>query len=276
MLSLLGSKADKPFSIFSNPHLSAPHSTRKIMWGIFASLLPIWVAGFFAFGWDAFRIGLIALFSSVSFECLFRILIGRKTYVQNASAVLTATFLAFLLPPEIPWQLILLAAFLSVVMGKEIYGGLGQNLFHPSLVGYAALLLFFPHEMSRSELLGGASLFAIVVSGVILGVKKWTAWEASFFYLAAVAICSFLLGRLVKFEVLTGAIFLCAFFFVTDWTTTPTTREGRSLFAVGAGVLTAVIRTWASSAEAAVSSVLLMNALVPLIDLFVRTQKKAA
>lgn len=268
MLSLRGTKPEKPFSLASSPHLHAAHSAQTIVWGMIASLLPIGIASIFFFKWNALRILFVVLSSAIAFECLFRILTKRQLYIQNGSAILTGVLFAFLLPPTLSWQLILLGTLLAVVMGKEIFGGFGQNLLHPSLFGYGVLVLFSPEVMVGAQLLGGASLVAIVISGMILVVKKWISWEASFLYIAAVAIGSSLLGRDVLREILNGSILIGAFFFVTDWTTTPVTKEGRALFAVGAGILTAIIHAWIGSTEAMATSILLMNALAPTLDRF--------
>ncbi|MBI4000055.1 MAG: RnfABCDGE type electron transport complex subunit D [Candidatus Omnitrophica bacterium] len=276
MLSLLGGKADKPFLIGPSPHLSATHSTRKIMWGMVGALLPIWFASLLFFRWDALKVSVLIFGSAACFESLSQISIGKKVCLQDGSTILTAMLLTFLLSPTTPWQLILVGSFVSIVIGKEMLGGLGQNIFHPALAGYLTLVLLFPDEMNQAKLLGGANLFPILISAVILVIKKWISWEASLFYLAVVGGGSFLFGRPFQSEVLNESIFLCAFLFVTDWVTTPVTKKGRILFAIGAGILTVTFRTWMGFTQAAAISIFLMNALTPWIDRLLRPHFRKA
>ncbi len=268
----LAGKADAPFSLAAGPHLRAAHSTSKILWGTSAALLPIGIGSLVLFGWDALRILSIAIVSAVGFEYLFRVLFGQRHQIQNGSTVLIAVLFAFLLAPTTPWWMVAAGSFVAVIIGKEIFGGLGQNLFHPSLVGYLTLAALFPYELGKP--IGASFLLAIFVSGAISIAKRWIPWESPVFYLGAVGTSSFVTGRPPIHEVFNGSIFLCAFFFVTDWVTTPVTREGRSCFAIGAGILTAVLRFWISPPQAMASAILLMNALVPLLDRFVRPNSK--
>jgi electron transport complex protein RnfD len=174
--------------------------------------------------------------------------------------------LAFLLPPTASWQMVLVGSFVAIAIGKEMLGGLGQNIFNPALAGYLALVLFFPDEMNQTQLLGGANLFPILASATILIIKRWVSWEAALFYLAAIGSGSLFLERSIQNEVFNGSIFLCAVLFVTDWVTTPVTKKGRVLFAIGAGILTVALRTWTGFTQAAAVSIFLMNALTPWID----------
>lgn len=67
----------------------------------------------------------------------------------DGSALLTALLLAISLPPYAPWWLFALGATLAIILGKQIYGGLGQNLFNPAMVGYVILLVSMPHAMTH-------------------------------------------------------------------------------------------------------------------------------
>lgn len=271
-------KTEKSFQLESNPHVHARHSVRGIFWGTVAALAPVWIGSLFFFGLNALRIVFITVISTVLFECLFRVLIGKKIELQNGSAVLSAVLFAFLMPPEAPWWLLTLGSFIAVIIGKEIFGGLGQNLFHPALVGYCALFALLPGEMiPRGDsvfMLGGASRIAIFISGALLIFKRWIPYEMPLLYLVTVALVAALVGGRDPRAVLDGGVFLGAFFLLTDSVTSPITKPGRGLFAVACGMLTAVLHSWQTSMAAVAFSILLMNSTVPLLDRYVRPRSK--
>ncbi len=275
MPSLLTGKFEKPFSILPGPHLRASNSIYKIIWGNFVALLPILVSNTIFFGWDALRIFIIATSSALIFEYLFQVIFRRKVQIKNSHTLFLSALLAFLIPPTAQWWVVMLGSFVTVVIGKEMFGGLGQNLFHPTLVGYAALLALFPVEMTEyNQTSSPMAVLAIGISGALIFFKKWISWEPPLLYLTTVVGSVFLLGGNPVSEILVPSIFLCAFFFVTDSVTTPITKQGRMLFAVGTGVLTAIVHLWAGPLKAMTSSVLLMNALVPLMDRFIRPRSR--
>lgn len=81
--------------------------------------------------------------------------------LSDLSAVLTGTLLAVSVPPFAPWWIVMIGAILGILMGKHVYGGLGQNPFNPAMLGFALLMLAFPRFMTlwpgmRYELPSGA------------------------------------------------------------------------------------------------------------------------
>lgn len=289
MFSLLTGKADKPFLVSPSPHLRASHSIKKIFWGSFGALLPILIVSFVFFGWNALRIFSISITSALGFESLFQIILGKKVQIKNGNTIWISTLLAFLMPSTVPSWMVVMGSFIAVVVGKEIFGGLGQNLFHPTIAGYATLLALFPSEIiphnfsyfpnhlfwtSGSEIIGGSSVLAIILSGFILMVKKWTPWQNALFYLATLALGSLVLGGDLMEGIWSPGVLFCAYFFVTDWGSSPITKAGRMIFSVGAGVLTVVTYLSTDSYRAMASSILLMNAVTPLIDRFIRPRSR--
>ncbi len=271
MPSLLTGKFDKPFSVFPSPHLRAPGSIYKMIWGSFLALLPILVSNIIFFGWNTLRIFIIATSSALIFEYLFQVILRRKIQIRNGHTLFLSALLAFLMPPTISSEVVVIGSFVTVIIGKEIFGGLGQNLFHPTLVGCAALLALFPTEMTEYiQMPFLTTILAIVVSGTILFFNKWIAWQSSLLYLTALIGSVFLLGENPMETIWNPYVFICAFFFITDSGTIPITKQGRALFAVGTGILTAILYLWAGPLKAIIASVLFMNALVPLIDRFVQ------
>src|SRR4030065_299599 len=67
-----------------------------------------------------------------------------KPFLLDGSALVTAWLLALSMPPLAPWWLIVIATLFAIVVAKHLYGGLGNNLFNPAMVGYAVMLISFP------------------------------------------------------------------------------------------------------------------------------------
>ncbi|MFA5632689.1 MAG: RnfABCDGE type electron transport complex subunit D [Porticoccaceae bacterium] len=148
-----------------------PPETNKIMQAVLLATLPGFVALLWYFGWGTAINIAIAAVSALSFEAAVIALRKRPVmfYLRDGSALVTAVLLGLALPPLAPWWLVVLGTFFAIVVAKHLYGGLGNNLFNPAMVGYAVLLVSFPAHMSSwltpRELLGdGLSLPSLVDS----------------------------------------------------------------------------------------------------------------
>lgn len=121
-----------------------------------------------------------------------------------------------------------------------------------------------------SGCVGETSALAILIGGIFLIAMKRIDWTVPVTYIGTVAVLMAVLGKDPLFQVLAGGLFFGAFFMATDYATTPMTRKGKILFAVGAGVLVVVIRTIGGYPEGVAFSILIMNGFVPLIDRIAR------
>ncbi len=103
------------------------------------------------FGWGTLGNILWAVPFALLFESLALRLRGRPIAValRDGSALLSALLLAIALPPAAPWWLIATGIAFAILVAKHLYGGVGHNVFNPAMVGYAVLLVSFPHEMNR-------------------------------------------------------------------------------------------------------------------------------
>lgn len=103
------------------------------------------------FGWGTLCNILWAVPFALLFESLALGLRARPIAValRDGSALLSAVLLAIALPPAAPWWLIAIGIAFAILVAKHLYGGVGHNVFNPAMVGYAVLLVSFPHEMSR-------------------------------------------------------------------------------------------------------------------------------
>lgn len=139
---------DQQFILSSSPHLRSEESVPKIMGSVLIALLPATATGAYLFGFHALLIVLICTGSAVVIEALSQKAMGRKVTITDWSAAVTGLLLALNLPPGSPWWMALLGAALAIVLGKQIYGGLGNNPFNPALVARVILLISFPVQMT--------------------------------------------------------------------------------------------------------------------------------
>ncbi|WP_424960660.1 electron transport complex subunit RsxD [Mesocricetibacter intestinalis] len=120
-----------------------------MLWVIVA-MLPAICLQIYYFGYGVLIQAVLAVAFALFLEFLVTLLRGKTKlfYLSDFSVVLTALILAVAIPPYAPFWIILIGTFCAVILGKHVYGGLGQNLFNPAMVGYVVLLVSFPLQMS--------------------------------------------------------------------------------------------------------------------------------
>lgn len=138
------------FKMVSSPHTHSGKLTMRIMlWVILAMLPAIWIQLYY-FGFGVLIQIALAVTFALFLEWGVTLLRNKPTlfYLSDFSVVVTALILAIAIPPYAPYWLILIGTFCAVILGKHVYGGLGQNLFNPAMVGYVILLISFPLQMT--------------------------------------------------------------------------------------------------------------------------------
>lgn len=135
--------------ISPSPHVHKGHSTQKLMLTVILALLPALLASIYFFGVAALLITSVSVVSCVLFEYLIQkfILKGKPT-ISDGSAVITGILLAFNLPANLPFWIVIIGALVAIGIAKMSFGGLGQNPFNPALVGRVVLLFSFPVQMT--------------------------------------------------------------------------------------------------------------------------------
>jgi len=123
-------------------------TTGKVMRAVLYSLAPACAVAVYFFGLRAFLVLLLATVGCLATEAACQRLMGRPVTIADGSALITGVLLALNLPPTSPWWLTLLGAFIAIVIGKQVYGGLGSNPFNPALVARVVLLISFPVHMT--------------------------------------------------------------------------------------------------------------------------------
>jgi electron transport complex protein RnfD len=130
--------------ISSSPHLQAKETIPKVMWQVSLALLPAIFASIYFFRLDAIRVLLVSIITCILSEYLFLKIRRKKTQILNGSCILTGILFALILPPKIPNYAVVIGAFFAIVFGKQIFGGLGYNIFNPALIGRAFLMAAYP------------------------------------------------------------------------------------------------------------------------------------
>ncbi|OEU77106.1 MAG: electron transporter RnfD [Desulfuromonadales bacterium C00003093] len=139
---------ENPLYLSSSPHIHSGETTDKVMRLVIYALLPATALSIYLFGLPALSVLLICTLGCMAFEALSCKLMKQPLTLVDGSAALTGILLALNLPPSTPWWMSLLGAAIAILIGKQIYGGLGYNPFNPALVARVVLLISFPVQMT--------------------------------------------------------------------------------------------------------------------------------
>ncbi len=133
-----------------SPHAHAPVSVGKVMATVMLALVPATLFGFWLYGWPAIFLWTVCVAAALLGEAAALQLQGRpaRPALLDGSALLTAWLLALSLPPWAPWWIGAIGSLFAVVVTKQVFGGLGQNVFNPAMAARVMLLISFPVEMT--------------------------------------------------------------------------------------------------------------------------------
>jgi electron transport complex protein RnfD len=334
----------------SGPHTHAVNSVSMVMLKVMIALLPATVFGIYLFGWPALNLFVVTVLAALISEIFCLYIAGKqiKIFILDGSAILTGWLLAMTLPPWSPWWIGVVGSVFAIVVGKHVFGGIGQNIFNPAMLARVVLLISFPLEMTtwinpyplyssispdffeslkvtffsltpldaisgatvlgdiRTELglghtlsevlfkntdhnslvtgfikgsMGETSALLILAGGLLLFTQRIISWHIPVAMLTTIALLAtvFHIVNPEKYagawiHIFSGGAILGAFFIATDLVTSPNSSLGKIIFAMGCGALVYIIRTWGGYPEGVAFSVIIMNALTPLIDYYVRPQ----
>jgi Na+-translocating ferredoxin:NAD+ oxidoreductase subunit D len=147
-------KKEHQLVVSVSPHVKSQETTSRIMWTVSLALLPALISGIYFFGPKALFVTALCIISSVVFERLYFKLVGKKSVVGDGSAFLTGLLLGMNLPASL-WSFSpftahvpVIASFVAIVITKQLFGGLGFNVFNPALIGRAFALISWPKAMT--------------------------------------------------------------------------------------------------------------------------------
>ena len=286
-------------SVSSSPHLRAPVTTERIMRDVLISLLPCVAAGVWLFGLRTLLVVGISTLLCMFLEFTCRFIMKREQTVGDLSAAVTGVLLGLTLPVSIPIPLIIVGCVTAIVVVKQMFGGLGNNFVNPALAGRIVMLVSFPTQMTgfttptwvdavttatplapNAEAASLLDLFLGRVGGcigetckiaILLGlayllIRRVISPIIPLCYVGTVALFSLAVGADVLFQLLSGGLLFGAVFMATDYVTSPVGKWGKVVYAVGCGLITVLIRLYASLPEGVSYAIVLMNILCPLIE----------
>jgi len=126
------------------PHFTTGESIPRIMFTVIAALVPATLAAVYIFGLKTLGLIVACIGAAVLTEVIFQRGRRKKITVADGSAILTGLLLALTLPPRFPYIGAILGSVAAIALGKQIFGGLGYNIFNPALIGRAFLQATFP------------------------------------------------------------------------------------------------------------------------------------
>ncbi|MDO4544178.1 MAG: RnfABCDGE type electron transport complex subunit D [Clostridia bacterium] len=289
------------------PHAKSQASTQGIMAVVLIALLPCVIASVVFFGLRALLLVGIAVVSCVAFEFLAQKIARRRVTISDLSAAVTGVILALNLPVNAPWWMVLVGSAISILLVKQLFGGIGCNFLNPALTARAVLLASWPSHMTdfssdaissatplaldavtsatqleqAPELLdrfigningsiGEVCKIAILVGLLFLLLSGVVTWHVPISFIGSFMLFAWLFGYDPLLAVMSGGVLFGAVFMATDYVTNPMTKKGQLVFGIGCGLLVAVIRKFGSYPEGVTYAILIMNILTPLIDRFMK------
>lgn len=300
------------------------------MYRVVYAMIPALLWSVFVFGLDALRVTLIAVVACLAFEYLIqKFLLKIKPTITDGSALVTGILMAFNVPANLPWWIIIIGSLAAIGIGKMSFGGLGTNIFNPALVGRVFMLISFPVQMTSwpvnarsgidavtaatplsvlkeglsngtpiSEIsknlpstvdmlfgniggsLGEISALLLIIGGIYMLATKVITWHIPVSVIGSVALIA-LIFWLVNpelyinpvYHILTGGLMLGAIFMATDMVSSPMTPKGQIIYGVGIGIITISIRMFGAYPEGISFAILIMNAVTPLINVYVKPKR---
>lgn len=286
-----------PFTVSTAPHAHHQDSTQRIMLDVLIALMPTALAGVFLFGWNAARVIILSVVFCVGLEFLWQKLNHKPVRIADLSAAVTGVIFALNLPSTAPWWMILIGCAVAILLVKSLFGGIGCNFVNPALAARAVLLSSWAGNMSGTaymqpfDAVTGATFLAgkdYAMIDLFLGRTPGAIGEVckiailiGFLYLVirgtikplipVLMVASFMLfGKLFGLDVLkgvfAGGLLFGAVFMATDYVTSPMTLPGIVIYAVGAGLIVALIRAFGGYPEGVTYAILVMNLVTPLLD----------
>jgi electron transport complex protein RnfD len=293
---------ERKLVVSSSPHIKSPETIQSIMVDVLVALFPVALMAVFLFGFRALATMVIAMIAAMATEA---IILRKGSFFGDGSAAVTGLLLAMTLPPAPPWWVVAIGSVVAIGVGKHIYGGLGNNIFNPALVGRAVLVVSWgthvagnvwlkpvpfgftadavtqasplvTYNASLGDLfmgtvsgaLGETSALALIIGAIWLFYRGHIDWRIPGGFIGIVFILGLFDGGFTMglYHVLAGGVLLGAFFMATDMVTSPVTPIGKLVFGLGCGIVTMAIRLFGGMPEGVTFGILLMNGLTPLID----------
>ena len=301
----------KVYNMGPSPHIRTSETVDKLMLDVIIALVPALLMAVYVFKTRALIVTAVSVIFCMLTEMVFNKIRKVECTLHDGSAIVTGILFAFVIPVGMGLQYVAIGAVVSIALGKMLFGGLGQNVFNPALVGRAFVQASWPVAITSFTLdgmagatmldamkrgipeiligegnpyvqaligkmggcLGETSALALLIGGAYLIYKKQIDWKMPLIIIATVAVFTGIAGRDPLMHVLSGGLMLGAFFMATDMVTSPVTPKGKIIYAFGIGALIALIRMKGGYPEGTAFSILIMNGVTPLINRYTMPKK---
>lgn len=301
----------KVYNMGPSPHIRTSETVDKVMYDVIIALVPALLMAVYVFKTRALIVTAVSVIFCMLTEFVFNKIRKVECTLHDGSAIVTGLLFAFVIPVGMSLQYVAIGAIVSIALGKMLFGGLGQNVFNPALVGRAFVQASWPVAITTFTLdgvagatmldamkrgvpeilikegnpyvqalvgqmggcLGETSAIALLIGGAYLIYKKQIDWKMPVIIIATVAVLTGIAGRDPLMHVLSGGLMLGAFFMATDMVTSPVTPKGKIIYAFGIGALIALIRMKGGYPEGTAFSILIMNGVTPLINRYTMPKK---
>ena len=193
------------------PHLSnSAFTTRRMMMDVLIALAPVLAVSLWIFRWYAvLQVG-ICMASCMVAEWLFARWRGRRAPLTDLSTTVTGVILGLSLPWSAPWYVGAVASFVAIGLGKAVFGGLGQNIFNPAMVGRAFVMISFASVMgATSYMRPGSSLEVLTQATPLTAAKEAVEVDLPGLWLMFLGNINGSLGETSALACLLGGFYLC-------------------------------------------------------------------
>ena len=161
------------FTISPSPHVHGGDSIEKNMYGVLIALVPTFIFSIVFFGLGAILVTPTSVAACLVFEYVIqKYLMKQRPTIWDGSAIITGVLLAFNLPSSLPLWIVVIGALVAIGIGKMSFGGLGNNIFNPALVGRVFLLISFPVQMTTWPVPNGFATADAVTGATPLALVK--------------------------------------------------------------------------------------------------------
>lgn len=291
---------------YYNPHLRSKTTTASIMGDVCIALVPAAIASVVFFGISALIIILVSIATCLIGEALWQVAHHEKVTISDMSAVVTGILLAFNVSSTTPIWVVVLAALFAIIIVKHCFGGIGNNVYNPALMGRLFIMVVYPAKiMSYAEpmnvdavsgatilsgikhgmdvsytvmdafigkvpgALGETSALLLLIGFAYLVYKKEVNVQVSGAFFATIFVIALIAGQNPFLHLFAGGVILGGCFMLTDYNLS--SGHGKWLYGIAAGIIVMAIRILGSFPEGVCYAILIVNCMSVLLD---NVQKK--
>lgn len=292
------------WGVGASPHVRNNVSTKIILTDFLIGLSPVLILSFFVYKKHFLVLLLFSIIVAIIIDKFFIKLFKLPEEEYSISSIITAVLLMLTLPINIPLWVLFFGIFFALVIGKIIFGGFGQNIFNPALLGRVFLMLSFPQYVydyknldsptgatilqilkyktevfdfftdfkelifgiNKFSSIGETSVLALIFGFIYLSSRKRIEGKISLIMMLTVFIGSFIMGKNGVYYLFSGGVVFGAVYFLTDPVSSPYTQWGKRAYAIVVGILIIIIREFTSHPEGVAYAILFGNMLSPLFN----------